>query len=70
MAHTTNTIHICINEERLRELERKEAVMGSKIENLIEKLNDLTSWIKVLIVTLLPLAFAGVGFLFVNWIKK
>ena len=62
--------HTCINEERLRELERKEAVMGSKIENLIEKLNDLTSWIKVLIVTLLPLCFAGVGFLLVNWIKK
>jgi hypothetical protein len=62
--------HTCINEDRIRELELKEAVMGSKIENLIEKLNDLTNWIKVLIVTLLPVGLAGVGFLLVNWIKK
>jgi hypothetical protein len=62
--------HICINEDRLRELERKEAVMGSKIENLIEKLNDLTSWIKALVFTLLPIGITTVGFLLVNWIKK
>jgi hypothetical protein len=30
--------HECKNEERLRKLEQQEAVMGVKIENLIEKL--------------------------------
>lgn len=35
--------------DRIRQLELSEAMTGQKIENLIEKLDSLTSWIKALV---------------------
>lgn len=35
--------------DRIRQLELSEAQTGQKIENLIEKLDNLTSWIKALV---------------------
>tara|TARA_B100000965_G_C19329698_1_gene642455 strand:+ start:344 stop:562 length:219 start_codon:yes stop_codon:yes gene_type:complete len=37
------------HEKRIGNLEVNEAKMGEKIENLIEKLDNLTSWIKALV---------------------
>ncbi len=37
------------HERRIGNLEISEAKMGEKIENLIEKLDSLTSWIKALV---------------------
>lgn len=37
------------HEKRIGNLEINEAKMGEKIENLIEKLDSLTSWIKALV---------------------
>jgi len=37
------------HEKRIGKLEINDAKMGEKIENLIEKLDNLTNWIKALV---------------------
>lgn len=37
------------HEGRIRKLEISDAEMGEKIKNLIEKIDNLTSWIKALV---------------------
>ncbi|PAB61310.1 hemolysin XhlA family protein [Anaeromicrobium sediminis] len=37
------------HEKRIHDLEIKDAEMGEKIRNLIEKLDSLTNWIKALV---------------------
>lgn len=60
---------ICRNEERIRELERNEAVMGVRLETLITQLNGLTNTLKTLIWIMIPSILGIFGFLFVNWVK-
>ena len=61
---------ICTNEERLRKLEMAEAVMGTKIDNLIIQLNKLTSTLKALVWLAIPTIMGIMGFLVTYWVKK
>ena len=47
--HQEVTNRLDAHEKRISQLEVSNAKMGEKIENLIEKLDNLTSWIKALV---------------------
>lgn len=47
--HQEVTNRLDAHEKRISNLEINDAKMGEKIENLIEKLDNLTSWIKALV---------------------
>jgi predicted PurR-regulated permease PerM len=51
------------HEDRIRKLELSDASMAAEIKNLIEKINDLTGWIKALILTAFPVLLTAIGFL-------
>lgn len=50
------------HEKRIIVLEKADAEFAVKLQNLIEKLDSLTTWIKWLIVTI-----AGTGISFIVW---
>ncbi|WP_432406760.1 hemolysin XhlA family protein [Wukongibacter sp. M2B1] len=52
-------------EKRIGKLEINDAKMGEKIENLIEKLDSLTSWIKALVM-LVATSFIGFFFWYIQ----
>lgn len=62
--------HECKQEQRIQTLERQEAVMGVRMDNLINKLQALTLWIKWLICTFATSGLAAFGYLFVKWVEK
>ena len=62
--------HTCINEQRIRDLERQEAVMGIKIDNLVTTMNSLMWWIKALVRAMIPIIASGIGVLFWEVFKK
>ena len=62
--------HVCHNDERIRKLENDSIVMGSEIKNLIKSLDDLTSWIKGLVLVLTPIVFGCFGWLVIQVFKK
>jgi hypothetical protein len=62
--------HECKQEQRLQQLERQEAVMGVRMEDLINRLGELTTWIKFLICTLLTTGLTAFGYLIVKWVEK
>lgn len=62
--------HQCMQEARIQDLERQDAIMGVKIDNLITELNRLTNTLKSLIYISVPGIFAVFAFLFVEWVKK
>jgi hypothetical protein len=62
--------HECINEERLRNLERDGAVMSNEIQNLIKSLNSLTGWVKALVIALVPSLIGVFGWLIVKVFDK
>ena len=47
------------HEKRIAALEKSDAEFAIRLENLIKKIDDLTGWIKALVVTLIT---SGVGF--------
>ena len=53
------------HEKRIGQLEISDAKMGEKIENLIEKLDSLTSWIKALVL-LVSTSFIGFFFWYIQ----
>ncbi|WP_432662468.1 hemolysin XhlA family protein [Wukongibacter baidiensis] len=53
------------HEKRIGKLEINDAKMGEKIENLIEKLDSLTSWIKALVM-LVATSFIGFFFWYIQ----
>lgn len=61
--------HVCKNEARIRQLETNEAVMGVKIDNLINELNKLTNTLKSLLYLGIPIALTVIGYLFKEWVK-
>lgn len=63
-------MHECKNEERLIKLEISEAVMGTKLENLIKELDKLTSMLKSFILVMIPVILTSVAFLITYWVKK
>ena len=63
-------LHNCKQEERINRLECQEAVMGVEIKNLISKLDDLTSWIKALVITIIPVILTSIGYLLIKLIGK
>ena len=65
-----SSAHECKQEQRLQQLERQEAVMGVRMEDLINRLGELTTWIKFLICTLLTSGLAALGYLIVKWVEK
>ena len=62
--------HECKQEERIRKLERNEAVVSTEVKNLIKKLDDLTGWIKALVMVSIPLLATALGFLIMKWVGK
>ncbi|MEY2669731.1 MAG: hypothetical protein RLZZ577_47 [Bacteroidota bacterium] len=62
--------HECKQEQRLQYLERQEAKMGEKLDNLIKQLDSLTSTLNRLVWTLIPIAVGAFGYLFLNFIGK
>ena len=48
------------HERRIVALEKSDAEFAIRLENLIKKIDELTSWIKALVVTLIT---SGVGFI-------
>lgn len=50
-----STKHECINEKRICQLEKEGAGMAVEIKNLVKSLDNLGSWIKGLVITLIPL---------------
>jgi hypothetical protein len=64
-------IHTCQNEDRLRALERDSTEMNAEIKNLVKSLDGLTSWIKGLVLVLIPVVCTSFGWLMVQaFIKK
>ena len=61
-------IHKCINEHRLSQLEGDSRVHNTSIDNLIKKIDNLTSEVKWLIrlgfTTLITIVLAMVGYVF------
>ncbi|WP_432400898.1 hemolysin XhlA family protein [Wukongibacter sp. M2B1] len=53
------------HEKRIGKLEINDAKMGEKIENLIGKLDSLTSWIKALVM-LVATSFIGFFFWYIQ----
>ena len=60
----------CLNEERIRKLECDGATMSNEIKNLVKSLDSLTSWIKGLVIALIPIIFGSMGWLIVQAFKK
>ena len=54
------------HECRIQKLEQNDAIMGIKIENLVETMDNLLGWIKILVVSMIP----AIGFLFYQVFKK
>ena len=48
------------HEKRIVALEKSDAEFAIRLENLIKKIDELTGWIKALVVTLIT---SGVGFI-------
>ena len=61
--------HKCTNETRIARLESQESVMGVEIKNLIKQLDNLTGWIKSLVIMVLTSLISAFGYLIVEWIK-
>lgn len=55
--------HICDKEDRIRRLEQSEVVQKTELQHLIGRLDNLTVWIRALVITLLTSALGAFGFL-------
>ena len=62
--------HECKQEHRLLFLERQEAKMGEKLDNLIKQLDSLTNSLNKLVWTLIPMVFTGFVYLFLHFLGK
>lgn len=56
--------HQCHQEIRIATLESKTDVAKTEIGNLIKRLDNLTIWIRALVITLIPTIISAFGFLF------
>jgi hypothetical protein len=54
---------------RLRNVEVTGARQQEKIDSLISQLNSLTSWVKALVLLLIPTVLSAFGFLIDKWVK-
>ncbi len=62
-------MHVCLNESRIREMERKEAIMGTRLDSLTKELEKLTGAIQTLVWISIPTVIGLLGFLGSYWIK-
>lgn len=61
--------HDCPNEQRLKKLEEKMIEHNFEIKALLGKLDNMTSWLKALVFTLLPLVLSAFVYLIGFWVK-
>ena len=59
-AHEEAREHLRDHEKRIVALEKADAEFAIRLQNLIEKIDSLTSWIKALVVSIIS---TGVGFI-------
>ena len=63
-------VHTCQQEVRIAKLEADIAGQNRDIQNLIKRLDNLTSWVRALVITLIPAVLSLFGFLIWQVIQK
>jgi hypothetical protein len=62
--------HECIQGQRITALETQEAIMGIKLDNLIDALKTLNNRLMVFSTIVLSGMIGALGYLIIKWVEK